>query len=250
MSFEKDLKVIMEIYPGLNYYQKERRRLLKGTFEFYAFYDVIEDMFILNPLRNDTIKHEVIYDSYEIEVEFLPDFPHSFPQVREIGGRIQRIAKKYNIKDIRELHVNKNQNNAVCLCPKPEEYLRYLDGIDIVDFFNALVLPYFYGLSYYERHKQLPRDAYGHGDLGIFEFYIEHRKEGKDIPLIEACIKSLSDKKSKEYLKRKDKIKGHWNCICGSSKKFRDCHVKALQGLRLLKEDTESLKIKLSFPKK
>jgi len=244
MLIDKELVEIKRLYPGLNLSAEAGRQLLRGRFDFCALYDSIEDKFIINPQRNGTFDNEIIQDSYEIEVEFSLDYPHSFPQVREVGGRTQKVVEQYNIKDIRNLHVNKNKNNTVCLCPKPEEYLRYSNGVDIIDFFNALVLPYFFGLNYYEKNGQWHRDEYGHGDVGIFEFYAEHRDK-KNIKLIESCIKSISENKSKEYLQKKGEIKGHWECICGSKSKFRNCHVKAIEGLRLLKDEIERLSIKL-----
>jgi len=236
MSFETELVEIRRLYPGLNFLNEGGKQTLKGVFDFYALYDFIGDRFILNPAGEEISNERLIRDSYEIQVEFASDYSSSFPCVREIGGRIEKIVDKFGISDIRDLHVNKNQNNSLCICPKPEEYLRYPNGVDLVDFFNALVLPYFYGLSYYEKNRQWPRNEYGHGDSGIFEFYAERRKE-KDARLAVACVKSLSEKVAKEYLKKKGDIKGHWQCICGSGKRIRSCHTKAWEGLKLLKKD-------------
>lgn len=241
--FSEKLKEITRLYPGLTYTQNGEKGLLKGTFKFCALYDRLEDKFVLNPLLNDS-DDRIIQDSYEIEVLFPPDDSHLFPEVREVGGRIQKIINKFNISDIRELHVNKNQNNAICLCPKPELFLRYPNSVDLVDFFNTLVLPYFYGLSYFEKHKEWPRGSYGHGDAGIFEFYSEHRDK-TTVDFAKNCIESISETLSKEYIRKKGNVKGHWDCICSSKSRFRDCHFKALEGLRLLKEDIKKLSIKL-----
>jgi len=242
MISEEELKKVIKLYPGLKYIQKEGKRLLKGSFEFCALYDAIEDKFILNPSIGDVIDDRVIRDSYEIDVEFISKPQNLFPEVRETGGRIQKIRANFNITDIRELHVNENQNNTICLCPKPELFLRYPNGLEIVDFFNALILPYFYGLSYFEKHKEWPRGSYGHGDVGIFEFYYDYRDK-MDINLIIKCVESLSERKSMEYLQSKGKIKGHRECICGSKLKIKKCHIKALEGLRFLKEDIKRLSV-------
>lgn len=244
--FSEALKEIKRLHPGLTYTQDGEKGLLKGTFKFCALYDRLEDKFVLNPLLPDNGDNRIIHDSYEIEVIFSPEDLRLFPEVREVGGRIQKIKDKFNIGDLRELHVNKNQNNTICLCPKPELFLRYPNGVDLVDFFNALVLPYFYGLSYFERHKEWPRDSYGHGDAGIFEFYLEH-KDNTTVALAKSCIDNVSEKLSKEYMRKKGNIKGHWDCICGSKSKFRDCHTKALEGLRSLREDIRRLAIKLPY---
>ena len=243
----EELERIIKLYPRLIYAQEKGRQLVRGTFEFCALYDAIGDRFILNPSTSDSaLEDRIIQDSYEIEVEFFSGSPLRFPDVREVGGRIQKVIEKFDIKDIRDLHVNKNLNNAICLCPKPEFYVRYPNGLDLFDFFNALVLPYFYGLTYFEKHGEWPRGTYGHGDVGIFEFYFEHRNAA-NANLIKSCIENLSESLSKEYLQRKGEAKGHWECVCGSKKKMRDCHAKTLGGLRALREDIRNKSINLNL---
>lgn len=218
-------------YPGLKLIEKDGKPFLIGELRFNASYDFSKDELVLNPLEPNTYLDYYISDSFQLEIEF-PN--NSFPLVREVGGRIQKIAEKYGIRDIRDLHVNKNQNDAVCLCPKPSERLRYPTGIDLLHFLNNLVVPFFYGLSYYEKNHKWPWSEYGHGDLGIFEFYAENKNES-DIALAQTCYDALSDQ-GKKLIKVNKDMKGHWPCICGSKEKFRKCHNLALQGLWNLKE--------------
>jgi len=230
-----EIQSLKKFYPVLYLTEKEGKYFLKGKLNFQAFYDSKDDMLVLNPSLDNASGVNMISDQYEIEIEFLPDFPHSLPLVREMGGRIQRIAKKYNIQNICDLHVNKNKDNTICLCPKPEEKLRYPDKVDIVHFINNLVMPFFYGLSYYDRHGKWPWREYSHGDLGILEFYAENKNLNNSSALAKSCYESLSERGTKLVMTKK-RIKSHWPCLCGSKEKFRRCHKLALEGLWALKE--------------
>lgn len=225
---------VQRSYPRLKLTEKDGKKYLAGEFCFVAFYDVGKDELTLNPPESTATSNYYISDSFQIEIEFLTEYPASFPLVRETGGRIKAIVEKYKIVDIRDLHVNKNQNEAVCLCPKPAESLRYPNGVDLLHFMNNLVVPFFFGLSYFEKHQKWPWSEYSHGEMGIFEFFAECQ-DRKDNALAQGCYDALGEKYKKLLQLGKD-IKGHWLCICGSGEKFRNCHGMALKGIWVLKQ--------------
>lgn len=236
MLSENVIKQIGKFYPDLKYITENGKNCLKGSLNFRACYNNSNEEFIIDPSEKMIISDTYIDDKYDIEIEFLRGFPKQFPLVREVGGRIQQIAEKYSLKDVTDLHINKNQNNAICLCPQPAEKLKYPDEIDLVHFMNNLVVPFFYGLSYYDKSGSWPWNEYPHGDLGIFEFYGEN-KEKNDLSLAKRCYESLKEKneQNKKYITAKNVIKGHSPCICGSKEKFRKCHKVALEGIWALR---------------
>jgi len=233
---ENVIEEIRILFPGLKYITENEKNYLKGSLNFCACYNDSNKEFIINPSGKMIISDSYIEDKYDIEIEFLRRFPSQFPLVREVGGRIQHIADKYSLKDIIDLHINKNQNNAICLCPKPEEKLKYPNEIDLIHFINNLVIPFFYGLSYYDKFGFWPWNEYAHGDLGIFEFYGEN-KDKNDLSLAKRCYECLKEKngQNKKYITDKNVIKGHSLCICGSKEKFRKCHKVALEGIWALR---------------
>ncbi|MDD5530227.1 MAG: SEC-C metal-binding domain-containing protein [bacterium] len=171
-------------------------------------------------------------------------YPASLPLVRETGGRTQQIAEKYDIQNIIDLHVNKNANNTVCLCPSPKAKLKYPNGVDIIDFIHSLVIPFFYGLSYYEKKGKWPWGTYSHGDLGIFEFYAENRKPNSmDGDLIVNCKKDLKEI-HRILFEQNHIVLEDLDCPCGSLRKFKNCHERAFEGAKLLKEDIKLLPIR------
>ncbi len=233
MLSENVVKQIRKLYPSLKYITENGKNRLKGSLDFRACYNNSNEKFIIDPSEKMIISDTYIDDKYDIEIEFLRGFPKQFPLVREVGRRIQQIAEKYSLKDVRDLHINKNQNNAICLCPQPAEKLKYPDEIDLVHFMNNLVVPFFYGLSYYNKFGSWPWNEYPHGDLGIFEFYGEN-KEKNDLSLAKRCYECLTEQYEK-YITNKNVVKGHSPCICGSKEKFRKCHKVALEGIWALR---------------
>jgi len=233
MLSENVVKQIRKLYPSLKYITENGKNCLKGSLNFRACYNNSNEEFIIDPSEKMIISDTYIDDKYDIEIEFLRGFPKQFPLVKEVGGRIQQIAEKYSLKDVTDLHINKNQNNAICLCPQPAEKLKYPDEIDLVHFMNNLVVPFFYGLSYYNKSGSWPWNEYPHGDLGIFEFYGEN-KEKNDLSLAKRCYECLTEQYEK-YITNKNVVKGHSPCICGSKEKFRKCHKVALEGIWALR---------------
>lgn len=210
---QSEINNLKKFYPNLKLKRSHNKEFLRGKLKVDAIY-------------ND----QPIKDAYEIEIELTSDYPHSLPLVREVGGRIEKILVQKNIRDKRKLHINP-EDNTICFCAKPEERLRFSKSVNIINFIRELVIPYFYGLSY----GRWPWGEYGHGDMGIFEFYVEHSNL-KNRAIIEDCIRALSEQ-SKLILRKKGKVKGHLNCICGSGRAIRKCHPVVLMGLRLLKQD-------------
>jgi len=235
MFTENELQTIKKIYPGLKHITDKRKNFLRGNLHFRACYNKDIKEFIINPSENITVADTYIDDGFEIEIEFLQGFPKQFPLVREVGGRIQQIVEKYSLQDVVDLHINKSQDNAACFCPKPAEKLRYPDKINLIHFINNLVVPFFYGLSFYEKHGLWPWDEYSHGNLGIFEFYAENKGK-KDLSIAKSCYECL-DEQGKKIIMSNKRIKGHWPCICGSKEKFRKCHKLVLEGIWALKND-------------
>ncbi len=200
-----------------------------GTLNFRMTF-LEEGKYIINPDQSfiDGVKIE---DSYEIRIELKPSEISNLPQVYETGSRIKTVARKENLK-LEDLHINPKGETA-CLCIKPEESENLPNGFNLKDFFNNLVIPFFYAQSYFETQKSWPWGDYGHGIDGLIEWYNKQR----DFKGIKADDFLKMIQKYKDWalyeVKLKDKrgIKGHHDCICGSKKKFRDCHKKVFEGM-------------------
>lgn len=171
-----------------------------------------------------------IVDSFQVKIGVFRDFPTELPIVNEVGGRIKVIADKYGITDYRDLHANP-RTDTICLCVKQEEKYKVPPGSTFVDFLNNLVVPYFFGLSYYEKNRVWPWGEYSHGGLGLLEYYSDNKVSltSDDLELLTSNLKR--DEKWKSYSKRLRDSNLSKKCVCGSEKPFNSCHTKAADGM-------------------
>lgn len=245
----EDRKWVREHYPELAF-REETPLVLAGTLKFDMLYDPQAEQYVINPEGVVDLHGERIKDSYEIEVRFEMSQFSSLPQVYERGGRVERVAHKHSLKII-DMHFNVHGDvcGAACLCLKMEEGKYLPEGFKLCDYFQNLLIPFFYAQSYFEKHSKWPWGEYSHEDLGYLEGYGENR-ELATIEAVRECISLL--KKYQRWVKyeelltnKKTRIKGHHLCICGSFDKIRNCHPGVLTGLWKIKEDIESLGVEI-----
>lgn len=97
----------------------------------------------------------LIEDSYSIELRIPRTYPsRGFPSVFETAQRIP-------------MHYHHLDDGAVCLGAPSRLRLFALRTPSIADFMSDVVIPYFYGRSYYERYGRMPFGELAHGSLGL-----------------------------------------------------------------------------------
>jgi hypothetical protein len=150
-----------------------------------------------------------VVDRFVIEIAFPEDYPDSVPVVREIGGRIPWFEDR---------HVNPTGD----ACPiVPEEWLLRPDHDSILAFLAGPVRNFFIGQILVERGDDWPFGQRDHGKKGVVQSYAEI-VGARDEPAIRLYL---------EYASR-DRLKGHWECPCGSKQKVRNCHIESVQAVR------------------
>jgi len=200
---------------------------------FHEFQRSVESKY---PTLRVVVKNDVVYvrgglileapdgrelDRYSIEIQIPDDYPKSVPIVREVGGRLPKVADR---------HFNPADDTA-CLFLRDERYKYYSQGSTIIDFIEGPVKDFFLWQTDYDLNKgKSSFEGRGHGVEGIIEFYSEKLKT-KDISVI---VKFL------DYLTAK-KVKKNWKCYCGSGKQLRYCHIDKLNNLRakILRHDAK-----------
>lgn len=193
----------------------------------------------INPAFNHA-EGVVINDQYQIRIEFKPSRYSNLPQVYETGHRIERIVQDRSLQLV-DLHIN--PTGATCLCITVEEKEKLPTGYTLEEFFNRLLIPFFYAQSYYEKNNKWPWGQYGHGVLGYIEWYSNQ----KELPraIVESFIGSL--RRAPEWrdlqvlLAPHHKVKGHHGCLCGRGDALRRCHPDVLRGVWKIKKDIENL---------
>ena len=164
--------------------------ILKGTLRFEA----------------STDRFDPITECFEIEIVIPETYPENPPRVCEVGGKM----------DVNYSHVN--ENGTLCLAVPIEERRVFLEQPSLLGFVNKLVIPYFYGYCHWKTHGAHPFDESEHGPQGIVHHYMDvlNLTDALSVLAVIAFLYEFG-------------YRGHHLCPCGSSKKVRKCHGKALR---------------------
>lgn len=209
---------------------------INGLLNFDMIYDKKTDEYVISPGDDVSYNGVRIKDSYKIKVIFQKNANSQLPQVYETGARITTLANKRSLP-IRDLHINGNR--SVCLCIVDREMEYFTSGFSLGDFFNKLVIPFFYEQSYFRKNSIWPWGEYAHGIFGVIERYgeAENHSKSETIEIFNRIVSSDKWFLICPVLKKRKYIQDYKKCFCGSRKKFRDCHPKVIAGILRLKYD-------------
>ena len=242
---EGDKQWLKANYPELEIEKdKDGCVTIIGTLKFDMIFYEEGKPYVIKPQPKHINSGYRIQDEYQIKIVLKSSKHSDLPQVFEIGGRLNSIANDRGFK-LTDLHINPDEMACLCLNIEEESYLQ--NGFIIEEFFNLLVIPFFYAQSYFEKNASWPWGQYSHGSVGIFEWCYEQSNltENATKELINR-LRELTDwQMVKPYLDHKKTAKGHHECLCGSKKKFRNCHEDALHGIWKLKQNIETYSVKL-----
>lgn len=159
----------------------------------------------------DAPGRERIKDGYALELAVPVGFPDELPDVWETGGRIPADYHKLT-------------HGALCLGSPTRQRLELVRSPTLLTFVNRCVVPYLYGFSYRERHREPPFGELGHGLAGIRQDF--------------AALFGVVDHDAAEELVRlaslKKRIANKCPFPCGSKARLGRCHhvrVNQLRGL-------------------
>jgi len=221
---QKEISLVQAKFPKL---RLEQQGIWKGDLDFFAEYEGYQ-----------------IKDSFKVCIVVPDTYLAQLPFLTEVGGRTQAIAQKYKITDLRRLHCNPRQYNTACLCAKQEEKIKFPPGSNLTFFIEGLVIPYLFGLSYFEKHgKWAPWGEYSHGGLGILECHAEYPDNITEQDIRDIAKILRAEENWKGYSKQLRKPSSRKFCICGSRKPFVECHKLAWQGLERLYSDIQDRRL-------
>ena len=219
-------------FPELKFSIIDNQTVLSGKFKFNAGYSPSKKVYYYKIDGNESLDTIIIEDFYDIEITFIED---KYPTIKEIGGRIKKVAKKMG-EDLPSLHIY--DSNEVCSVGVLDENIKF----SLPEFLVVPVLQFFYDQSSVERKLKRPRDEYSHGGFGIIENYYVRYQQGFDSTL--QCLEKLKSCGEwyifEKILKRKSPPKGHRHCFCKKSKEraiLRKCHYEYFRGIWLLHKE-------------
>lgn len=195
--YTKEFKSVADKYSKLKLYFRNNKWGLEGKV------DIIDDK-------------GKEWDTYEIKIVFPHNYPKSIPILYEVGGRLKLLP---------EFHVNKD--GSCCLAPAAMEMAILKGKITIIDYMEELVIPYLANQTYREKTGKYANGEFGHGALGIYEFY-QGLFNTKSISFIITVLQKIVNK---DLPSRND------SCFCKSGKKYKKCHLKSIQYLSPVNND-------------
>lgn len=149
---KNEIEWLRNNYPQMIY--DEERSVIAGLFSINHKYNGIN-----------------IKDCFNIEVRlYAMRNREEYPKVYNTDGRIQKIAKRKNMK-IQDLHVY--SDNSLCLGLPARFYEYYPEGFNLQFFFKHLS-EHLYWVVYYERYNKSPWPAELHGDDAMIELLCEN----------------------------------------------------------------------------
>ena len=192
-----DLEWLALSFPSLLYDAATDE--IAGDLAFCAAYDSsLKRVRIGDDAANQRLD-SFLCDSFSLRIDLDAIDKSGWPRVYGIGGRIAEISSKHNVDAI-DLHFYPDGSCCLGIRFSPE---RHLTAERFVD---ELVIPFFYRLSYVDKHGLLAasRDLWGeyaHGEGGFREYMNE-------------ILSMAARNPGRNEL-----------CPCGSGRKYKRCHL-------------------------
>ena len=198
-KFREQLIDVCQSYPNLKIVKRDDNVFLKGILD-------------IPNSQGDLI------NSFLIEIHQTDLFPYRFPKLYEVGDLIPC-----------DVDWHKYSDNSCCITVPPEEIILCKDGITVIQFITRHAIPYFANQCY-RMITGSYKAEYAHGKQGFLEFY--------------ADLMGTTDISKwylyMEYAFENNRLKFERNisCFCGSGVKFKKCHDRIFDKMRVIGKDT------------
>lgn len=141
---------------------------------------------------------------YMVEL-LIPVDSNQLPSVYEIG------------EDIDAGYQHRYSDGKLCLETDTTIRLRFCEGINLLEWMDVFVEPYFFSYEYYQRFGLFPFGERPHGIEGVIDTYKEQFHETDPVTVVR-LLKYIAT----------GRYRGHQTCPCGSKRRIRDCHGEIL----------------------
>lgn len=144
------------------------------------------------------------WDSYEVSIVMLDDYPDSLPILVETSNKIERHIDWHMIS-----------GGVCCLSTQAKMFYELKGDITLVKWLNEFAHPFLANHVYRLKTGHYANEEFSHGNKGILEGW-------KKIIQVEDNIQILT------YLQQMIGIKGlslNQKCFCGSGKKYKRCYL-------------------------
>lgn len=193
MIFSKEsgmqqVKELLHLYTGLHLNSENDNQI------------VLSGSILVNRISNDY----TVYKDYQVEI-IVPMFSDELPYVFDIGHNID------------EDYPHRYTDGRLCLETDTSIRMHFINGFSLCEWLSKYVETYFFSYEYYKRYGEFPFGERGHGLEGIIQTYEELFEESDTVKILYIMASIITQR-----------YRGHMLCPCGSGKKLRACHGKAL----------------------
>lgn len=187
--------------------EKEAIKQVNQLLESYPDLTIFESNEKIIRLKGSILVHRIInefvlYKTYLVEI-CIPINSNELPYIVDIGNEINANYP----------HIYKDK--SLCLETDSRLKIRFIDGFNLLEWMEEFVDPYFVSYEYFQLYGEFPLGERSHGTLGIIETYQD---------LFHTC--SINETLNIMFHIRNFPYRGHHQCPCGSTLRFRSCHGK------------------------
>ena len=156
---------------------KKRKSIVLNSYDIeyleinYPALQLLKDKIIGNILISREYKGKKVNEDFNIEINLFSNINSMLPIVKCTDSKMDLIAKKLRI-NMDELHINPDGSFCLMINIDEEEYFNN-KKFNIKDFFENLLIPYLFWISYYYKYGEKPWGEYSHGIYGVFEYICE-----------------------------------------------------------------------------
>ena len=157
------------------------------------------------------------WDTYQIEIKGSDGYPYSFPKLFETENAFPKIL---------DWHVYEFNDKSCCVDVTPNELIICKSGLNIIDYIERFVIPYFANQSFRIREGYYLYGEYAHGIFGRIQFYQSKLRAKNPNELLRMFYLIVND-----YNPERTAF-----CPFCSKTKFRKCHKAAFAELSIIKD--------------
>ena len=240
MWSKSDLAWLASNYPSL---KKQEDGAFEGPLVFRMLF--LDGNRYINPSPDLVAEGRGSFISAMYHVRIEPSSRRNFPRTLETAGKIQAVATAKGLAMV-DLHTIPNDNHSLCLASPMAIQAAVNKGFSLKDYVEDFLIPYFFAQEYFAKNDTWPWGDLSHGIFGHLEWLgrLEHSTVGD----VSSTLKNIKPHLKDEHFEIPFAVRPrmHYECLCGSKKKFRDCHPDVKRGITEVRKMIYSKKINLS----
>ena len=211
-----------------------------GKLVFRMLYE--KGLVYINPSPEHLSGADGVYiaDQYSIRISRKEG---EIPVVYETGNRIKAVANRRNIS-LMDVHMYPS-DESLCLANALEIRRSIRAGMSLGVYIDDFLIPYLFAQHFFERYETWPWGELLHGPWGLIG-WLGLRDDIGLSDIVEtlaeiSAIIGVNDMTSLFNVR----LRWYGECICGSGKRYGDCHPEVVAGVRAVRMARASGKLNM-----